>query len=363
MDDSAEWPLFCELSAFGIQETTSAAVVAEIDCVVSVIPVEIFNDYISQDQHSHALFYENITKRLAALLRGLHTRTLDLSSLNLTKSGDQINHEAVIFSWPASVKGALASDSGQLLLSRNYVAFVKQKDADRKGIVADATETAKTTLELKMLTEVIFQGSKLIIKDHRNGKIQVSLKKHVKADVVQQMINTAKAYAEKGRCLSPSKESKAMRLTQCSHCTQFYCSMCQCLEAKKNPCPKAENHEFQNTRQSSPVPCRRCGNEGTHILLGSDLKMLMNRFKIISYKPGEIVQAVDSRVERIGYVMEGTVGVSVVSKGGQEIKLSDVVAGETIGDIGVFMGNSFFRKPGCWERRLYPLRDPSKFPL
>ena len=75
MDDTAEWTFFCELSAFGIQEKTSAAIVAEKeDTQVWVVPVESFLSFAEEHPQFHVLFYKNITKRLAQMLRGLHSR-------------------------------------------------------------------------------------------------------------------------------------------------------------------------------------------------------------------------------------------------------------------------------------------------
>ena len=75
MSDSAEWTFFCELSAFGIQEKTSAAIVAESDDIqVWVVPVDSFLTFAEGNPQFHVLFYKNITKRLAQMLRGLHSR-------------------------------------------------------------------------------------------------------------------------------------------------------------------------------------------------------------------------------------------------------------------------------------------------
>ena len=93
MDVSAKWRYFCELSAFGIQEKTSAAVVAESDVKVLVIPVDVFNEVIERNSSWKTQFFQSITKRLAELLRSLHTRTISLSSLNITASGQQIHNE------------------------------------------------------------------------------------------------------------------------------------------------------------------------------------------------------------------------------------------------------------------------------
>ena len=80
MDSTADWTFFCELSAFGIQEKTSAAIVAESEiATVWVVPVQSFLSFAETNPQFHVLFYKNITKRLAQMLRGLHSRFLLIS--------------------------------------------------------------------------------------------------------------------------------------------------------------------------------------------------------------------------------------------------------------------------------------------
>jgi len=343
MDVSAKWRYFCELSAFGIQEKTSAAVVAESDVKVLVIPVDVFNEVIERNSSWKTQFFQSITKRLAELLRSLHTRTISLSSLNITASGQQIHNEVVRFSWACTTKAGVSKINGQLLLSRNYVAFLRQKDNDRKGVVADAANCGKTVIRLTELSEITLlpKRTKLTL---RNGsaKISVTFKKEQDTQVVRDVLSTAKIASQRQRCVSPSKQVKEQRLVICTQCQDHFCSYCQLLNQMKNPCASGQRHVFsiERTVYCSDNTCGRCGNAGTHILIPSDLQSLLDKFQTQFYSENTIIQKVGTNVERIGYILDGSVSVKVINEAGEELKLNDVVSGETIGDIGVFMGTN-----------------------
>ena len=284
LDETAEWTFFCELSAFGIQEKTSAAIVADSDdVVVTVVPVSSFDEFAENHAQFHVLFYKNITKRLAQMLRGLHSRTLNLSTVQETKSAQEIHNENVFFSWSGTVKSGFASKSeGHLLLSRSYVSFVKKKLADRSGIVAEATEMTNIVIPLKEITELSFMSDKITIRDAKT-KLVVSLRSSsVGGDVVRDVISMARNSIEKA--------------------------------------------------VSSPRRIEASG-EGIAPLHLIELK---EKFETVSYKPGELIQKANTKVKRIGYVLEGSVGVKILDSSGKEILLKDVQKNETVGDIGVF---------------------------
>ena len=334
---SDDWPLFCELSAFGIQETTSAAAVAEQDCFVRVIPVEILFEFLQGNSQYYLQFFSSVTRRLATMLRNLHTRQLNLSSLSQTKPGHRIHNEAVIFSWPCNVKSGLFASDGLLLISRSYLSFVKQKE-DKKGMVSDAAQCASHIIKLEDITELNASGSKVLIRDSKD-KLTITLKKDV--SMVVDVINTAKKALKKNaaRPSSPIRKGREGTVSMCVKCRESYCVYCQCLPATRNSCSKTGGpHKFnEGPEPAKPTPCGRCGSEGLHIFPAQDLRMLLEKFTLTHFKPGEQIQAVGTKVDRIGYVLEGSATCTVVKEDGQELKLNDVVSGETIGDIGAFM--------------------------
>ena len=360
LTSSSDWPLFCELSAFEIQEVTSAAAVAEENCIVQVIPVEILLEFLQGNKKYYLQFFSSVTRRLASMLRNLHTRRLNLSSLNQTKPGHRIHNEAVIFSWPCNVKSGLFTSDGQLIISRSYLSFLKHKD-DKKGMVTDATESANHIIKLEDITELTVNGSKVLIRDLKD-KLTVSLKKDV--SMVVDVINTAKKALKK----SSSRPSSPMRRREgsvalCVKCRESYCVYCQCLPATRNSCPKTGGpHKFgDNADPGSPVPCGRCGSEGLHIFTASDLRMLLEKFPLKHFKPGELIQSVGTKVDHVGYLLEGSATVTVVKEDGQELKLNNVGPGETIGDIGAFMDTPSSATLGAGESGCSVLEIPVHF--
>eukprot|EP00009_Paramoeba_aestuarina_P002782 CAMPEP_0201522014 /NCGR_PEP_ID=MMETSP0161_2-20130828/16407_1 /ASSEMBLY_ACC=CAM_ASM_000251 /TAXON_ID=180227 /ORGANISM="Neoparamoeba aestuarina, Strain SoJaBio B1-5/56/2" /LENGTH=418 /DNA_ID=CAMNT_0047920763 /DNA_START=8 /DNA_END=1264 /DNA_ORIENTATION=- len=284
MDSNADWTFFCELSAFGIQNKTSAAIVAESEStVVWVVPVDSFLTFAEGNPQFHVLFYKNITKRLAQMLRGLHSRTLNISSLQKSTCGQMINNEAAIFSWPGTVKSGFGKAEGQLILSKSYVAFVKKKVGDKEGVVHDAGEE-KYVVSLKSLQELSFMGQKVTVKDEKT-KITCTVKDEISGDAVRDVISMAKNSCEKG----------------------------------------------------TKVPEK--GSDKRKGIAEKDLVSLKEKFDVVKYNAGQIVQKTGTKVDRIGYVLEGTVAVKVTKPDGKELILNDVQPGETIGDIGAFTNN------------------------
>mmetsp|Transcript_15606 Transcript_15606/g.24409 ORF Transcript_15606/g.24409 Transcript_15606/m.24409 type:complete len:457 (-) Transcript_15606:108-1478(-) len=311
MEDTAPWTFFCELSAFGIQEKTSAAIVAETAADIAVIPVEAFFEFSKSKPLFQLLFYKLITKRLAQMLRGLHSRTLNLSSLSLTTSGQQIHNEAVIFAWPCSVKAKVGKSEGQLILSKNYISFVKKKVADRKGVVADASDVpSQTIIALKEIVEISFNGAKIMVRDSTN-KINVSLKKGENPDVVKDVIAMAKN--------SSSGQNKAA----------------------------------QSGSNATETESQTLNKE--------DQALLESKFKSVKIKPGEIVQKNGEPVNRIAYVLEGSLSVQVKNSDGKDVKLSDIVVGETAGDIGVFLQTDSSAELSAGESGAKILEIPKDF--
>ena len=338
------------------KDKTSAAVVADTKNVkISVCPVDAFFAFVKTHPQCEVQFYENITKKLAQLLQNLHSRTLDLSSLNI-RSGQLINNEAVIFSWPCSQKGKLGTSDGQLFLSRNYVAFVKEKNVEPKGVVSDASDAAKTVLNLKSLVENVHQNGKILLRDREGSKINISMKKNVNGSFVTHVISTAKKTVTNENPSKPSYSS-AGKLARCLKCKEFFCSYCQC---RPNPCANG-THEFSDNPASSSSPCASCGNSGTHLLAAADLKILLQRFPTTVFQKAQIIQQMGTSKPRIGYVLEGTVAVCVITDTGSEVQLNDIVGGETLGDIGAFMKTPASANLTAGEKGCLLLEIPTSF--
>ena len=261
---------------------------------IAVIPVEAFLAYTKDKQDFQLLFLRLITKRLAQMLRGLHSRTLNLSKLSMTTSGQQIHNEAVMFSWPCTVKSGFGKSGGELILSKNYISFVKKKVADRKGVVSDASDVpSQTIIALKEIVELTFNGAKVMVRDSSN-KINVSLKKSENPEVVKDVLSMAK------------KSSN---------------------EIKKE----------QGTQGNSLTASIDAANaDQTNVLSQEDEKLLLSKFQANKIAPGVVVQKNGEGVERIAYIVNGTLSVKIINEG-KEVTLNDIVAGETAGDIGVFL--------------------------
>ena len=101
----------------------------------------------------------------------------------------------------------------------------------------------------------------------------------------------------------------------CINCGFDYCSLCQLLPSSSNACPSpSSSHEFfpphpftfssayhQNRTDSSPAnsvshvdssprPCKNCGNKGTHVLPPQDLKLMLGNFSKVSLPEGGVFQ-------------------------------------------------------------------------
>jgi hypothetical protein len=103
-----EWPVFCEMSALGIENseklTTKSIVAASTPCRIQVIPRETLTQFLFQGTETHdraCLFFETMCRHYTAKLRGVHQRNIHVhSEIQLTSSSNcvMINGEAVIFS-------------------------------------------------------------------------------------------------------------------------------------------------------------------------------------------------------------------------------------------------------------------------
>ena len=212
----------------------------------------------------------------------------------MTTSGQQIHNEAVIFSWPCSVKSGFGKSEGELILSKNYISFVKKKVAGRKGVVADASDVpSQTILGLKEIVELTFNGPKVMIRDSSN-KINVSLKKSENPNVVRDVLSMAR---------------------------------------------KSSNDQKEQGGGNSLTASIDAANaeEGkTSVLNQEDEALLLQKFQSVNIQPRVVVQRNGEPVDRIAYILEGTLSVKVINDG-KELALNEIVAGETAGDIGVFL--------------------------
>ena len=364
MTSEDQWTFFCELSAFGVQEKTSAAVVTESDpTTIYIIPIKSFHNFVSAHPDLHLTFFQFISQRLARMLRGLHSRTLSLSSVGSAYAAHQIHNQAAVIAWPSSTKGVFGKNEGLLVLSRDYLSFLKKKIVEQKGVVCEATENdSQHILELFQLKELIVSHNKLTISDGQK-KVALYFKKSVSPEDVRGVIVTARnslfipSPVVGGNLLDRSISSEQLfqlnrGLRYCSRCKQTFCTLCQCQREIKNSCSEEREHILTNMAKQDIKRCSRCSNEGTHVLLAEDLQVLLQTFSSVSFSEGETVQAINSEVKRIGYVLKGKILV-FVRREDQKIELSPVIEGEIIGEIGAILktyssAQLVAGEGGCW---------------
>ena len=181
MTSSDRWPCFCELTSFGVQHATSAAIVAAEKSRVEMIPYASFLSFAAKYREAEVAIYHMICVNLARLLRGLHLRELSVTTLTKSYSAHLINQEAAICSWPAAIKGKgtagiFAKQKGYFVLSRNYITFVRQKVADQRGIVSDLADSESHVIiavrDIQVLTK---DKEKIVIEDTHKQRLVVHL--------------------------------------------------------------------------------------------------------------------------------------------------------------------------------------------
>ena len=353
MSYTDSWNCFCELSALGIQEFTSAAVVAESDeVIIKVIPASVFYEFIANNKGFEVGFYKMLSKKLAGILSVLHKREYNLVSNDIMQStlpAIRIQNETVVYYWPATMKNAIGKSEGGLCLSASYVSFVKRKH-ERKGAQLDTADVKAIEMELSSIVETTFTKGKLVIKAAgRKDTIAITLEKGVKDSQVLEILSLARKAAQAnsggGGKLKKSEEGKGRRggLRCCLSCKEPYCANCRGLSALKNRCSNGDSHTYDERSAfksggGKPVVCGRCGNEGTHVLNPKDLAMLKKLCTIKEYKPNEEIISVGVVPKVIHYVLEGDC-VPIVEVNKEEKLLGQVSAGEVVGEIGFILGS------------------------
>ncbi len=322
----------------GIQTKTSAAIVADTnDVVVQVIPNAVFSAFAEQHRDLEVHFFKLVCQKLAKMLMGLHSRTLTLADAQMSKKiypGLQIHNQAVIYSWPASVKSGFGSDKGHLILSHDYLTFLKKKASEKKGFVADAADYDTSTVLVKYLQEVSFSKDRVLTLRDKQRTLTVALKNTVSPDSVRDIISTARA------SINYVLEKPIPKLAECDKCKKLFCSYCRSLAPDLNPCPSAGPHSYlpslPEIAADKKFACYRCGNEGTHILSPSDLSSMIEKFGTLAVVEGEYLQKRETEVTHIGYIIQGNCRVTAEING-KEVDVSTVIEGETYGDIGAFL--------------------------
>ena len=239
---------------------------------------------------------------------------------------------------------------------------MKQREGDDKGGVIDVAEGAKYLVRFqsidsgKVVLELIEE--KLIIRDNET-KTRIKLKGRKSADPwsVQPASSSWVLEVIQGLCaslkLSYSEEItfmgdhvRKMAMSACRNCKETYCVRCQILSFLKNPCSVSDQHIFpqisdlnqiESPNSSSPVCCCRCGNEGSHVILPSDLAYLLKQFRVRSYVPGEIILRDGEQSDFIGYILDGSIKAMVKTKDGNA-KMMPLFIGQMFGEVEMLLG-------------------------
>ncbi len=286
------WPCFCELTSFGVQKATSAAIVAEEKSRVEMVPYSSFLAFASKNREAEVSIYHMICVNLARLLRGLHLRELSVTTLTKSYSAHQINQEAAICSWPAAIKGkgtagVFSKVKGFFILSRNYVTFVRQKAAEKRGVVSDLAESEENVIiSVKDIQGITNDKERIIIEDTQKQKLIVHLLNSNSVRTVLGILSTARDSLH----------------------------------------GEGEIH--------APIAS---GMVGGSVFTKVDLEILSNTFGCRTYLANDVIQSFDSPVQHVSYVIQGHCRVFVPLMGGSVVELLPVGEGETFGEIGVLL--------------------------
>lgn len=258
---------------------------------VQVISVDSFNRYAAKNRKGEALFYQKLCENLAQILQRLQSRDLSLECMSTSISGQQIYNEVVMCTWPAAVPSTFGKQSGSLLLSRNYISFLKKKNTEKTGVVSDASDVPnQVILEIMKLTEMSFFKDKVTLRDHHQ-KLVVHVKHPKDIQQARDILSTAKA-------------SRTESLT---------------LPTSNNP---------NNT--NTPTP-------DVDTLLSVDITYLLKEFKTKTLRPGDIIRRAGTIAVNVDYVVSGTCKV-YHSEDGRLVDLPQLTAGDLLDEIGAFLG-------------------------
>eukprot|EP00009_Paramoeba_aestuarina_P016247 CAMPEP_0201540406 /NCGR_PEP_ID=MMETSP0161_2-20130828/70926_1 /ASSEMBLY_ACC=CAM_ASM_000251 /TAXON_ID=180227 /ORGANISM="Neoparamoeba aestuarina, Strain SoJaBio B1-5/56/2" /LENGTH=246 /DNA_ID=CAMNT_0047947873 /DNA_START=1325 /DNA_END=2061 /DNA_ORIENTATION=- len=170
---------------------------------------------------------------------------------------------------------------------------------------------------------------KLGISDGKE-KLSVHLKKPATPESVKSVISTAKSTRKKAHswlkdCVSNDvEEAKKVKVQEV-------------LPASSST-PSSTSSSFSSTLSnsgSSPVPSIEA-NGATKTLSEQDIEMLLSHFPTKTYAPEELIQEKGTEINRIGFVLKGSLKVTV-EHDGNPLNLPDVQQGEIVGEIGAIL--------------------------